>query len=178
MVSNRSTELCAPKHALTEPRLLKGVLSPSLFEAFRFYVRQLAATSSLQYEEWGRRWTRHNDPFAVLLHQELTPLVSSEVGSQVKKSYAFLACYVDGGRVPRHYDREQCRYTLDLCVESSGDTPWPLFIAGKPYAFAENDALLYLGVKLPHWRRVKPPGVVAHLVFFHFVDADFDGPLN
>ena len=171
--SSKPREAIGPEAA---PRLVRKVLPRPLFEAFRFYVRQLVATSQLTYEEWGKRWIRHDDPFAVLLHERLTPFVSRKVGRPVKKSYVFLACYGDRGGVPRHLDREQCRYTLDLCVEASGE-PWPLLIQGTPYTPRENEAILYLGTKLAHWRRAKPPGVVAHLAFFHFVDADFDGPL-
>jgi hypothetical protein len=165
-----------PKAAVPGPRLLTDVLPAPLFESFRFYVDQLQRTGALRWEEWGRRHVRHNDPFAVLVHQALRPRLEETVGRPVKPSYSFVACYADGGRVPAHVDRAQCRYTLDLCLE--GDGEWPLFVAGRPYALRPNQALVYRGCELEHHRETKPAGARAHLVFFHFVDPDFDGPLD
>lgn len=158
-------------------RILRDVLAPELFQAFQLYVRTLEKTGALRWEDWGRRLTRHNDPFAVLIHEKLVPVVSDLVGRPVKKSYVFLACYGDGGVVPDHIDREQCKYTLDLSVEDRGD-PWPLVVDGRPYVFGENEGLFYFGIEQPHHRDVKPGGKVANLAFFHFVDDDFPGDLD
>ena len=171
--------LCAPVHesAIPAPRVLHGLLSPPLFSAFQLYVRELARSEALSWEEWGRRHIRHNDPIAVLLHEKLTPHVQQVVGREVKPSYVFMACYAEGGRVPPHRDREQCRYTLDLCVTQEGP-PWPLYVEGRPYVLAPNEALVYRGSEQTHHRDEKPAATVAHLAFFHFVDATFAGPLD
>ncbi len=158
-------------------RLLREVLEPGLFQAFQLYVRALSKTSVMQWEDWGHRLTRHNDPFAVLIHEKLSTMVSEIARRPVKKSYVYLACYGEGGVVPDHVDRVQCKYTLDLCLEDSGP-PWPLVVDGRPYVFGENEGLFYLGIEQPHHRVVKPEGKTAHLAFFHFVDADFSGTLD
>lgn len=156
---------------------LGDVLEPRLFESFRFYVRQIASSALTISEAWGRRIS-HNDPYAVLIHRQLEELVSRAVGRRVKASYAFVASYQDGAEVPRHRDREQCRYTLDLCLEDrGGDADWPLWIEGTPWVLRENEAILYRGTEQIHWRDRKPDGKVANLVFFHFVDEDFAGDL-
>jgi hypothetical protein len=170
--------LCAPVvETVPEPRILRSVLPAPLFTAFQFYVRALARTESLSWEDWGRRHIRHNDPFAVLLHEKMTPRVEEVVGTKVKPSYAFLACYAEGGRVPPHRDRAQCRYTLDLCVAHEGPD-WPLHVEGTPYVIGANDALVYRGTEQTHHREEKPPLTLAHLAFFHFVDVGFEGPLD
>jgi hypothetical protein len=171
--------LCAavPETVVPEPSILHGVLPPPLFSAFQLYVRELARTEALSWEEWGRRHVRHNDPIAVLLHEKLVEQVEQVVGRKVKPSYVFLACYADGGRVPPHRDRAQCQYTLDLCVAHDGPA-WPLHVEGTPYVIAANDALVYRGCELTHHRDVKPAATLAHLAFFHFVDASFEGPLD
>ena len=170
--------LCAPvAETIPEPCLLRGVLPPPLFSAFQFYVRELARTDALVWEEWGQRRIRHNDPIAVLLHEKLTPRVEEVVGRRVKPSYAFLACYAETGHVPPHRDRAQCRYTLDLCVAHEGPD-WPLHVEGTPYVMGANDALVYRGSEQTHHRDLKPADTLAHLAFFHFVDVDFPGPLD
>jgi hypothetical protein len=171
--------LCAPvaEIVIPEPRTLRGVLPPALFSAFQFYVGSLSRTEAMHWEDWGRRRVRHNDPFAVLLHEKMAPHVEDVVARRVKPSYTFLACYGEGGRVPPHRDREQCRYTLDLCVAHEGPE-WPLHVEGRPYVLAENEALVYRGSELSHHREPKPERTLAHLAFFHFVDLDYAGPLE
>jgi hypothetical protein len=169
----------ASKDALPAPRRLQGVLEPSLFASFQLYLRALARTEALVFEEWGQRRIRHNDPVAALIHHTLTPLVAGAVAREVKPSYSFLACYAEGSRVPAHRDRAQCRYTLDLCVDDGGYAePWPLFIEDRAYAFGPNEAVVYLGCDQTHYRQVRPAGSPAHLAFFHFVDVDFAGSLD
>lgn len=174
------SQLCPTEVKMTKGgvQLVSQVLEPPLFASLKLYVRALLAQPALLYwDDWGNRLTRHNDPFAVLIHEKLEPLMSELVGCPVKKSYVFLACYGDEGIVPDHIDREQCQYTLDLCVEDSGE-PWPLIVDGEPHVLEENEGLVYPGIELPHRRDRKPQGKTAHLVFFHFVDADFSGSLD
>lgn len=132
----------------------------------------------MRWEEWAQRHVRHNDPFAVLLHQQLTPRVERELGHAVKRSYTFLAAYGDRATLPKHRDRPQCAYTLDLCIEDCGGDAWPLQIDGRAIVLTPNEGLLYRGCELEHHRDEKPEGKICHLVFFHFVDVDFEGPLD
>jgi hypothetical protein len=160
------------------PRLVRGVLDPPLFESLRFYVAELARSGGLQWEEWGRRHIRHNDPFAVLVHGCLETRVRELLDREVKRSYAFLACYTrEGSGAPRHRDRAQCAYTLDLCLHAEGPE-WPLFVEDRPFVLAPNEALLYAGTEQEHHREPQPAGSRLHLVFFHFVDASWTGPLD
>jgi len=164
--------------AALETEILRGVLDPPLFESFRLYTRALLDSGGMRWEEWGQRWIRHNDPLAQLLHEKVTPLVEAALRHPVRRSYVFMACYADGGFVPRHVDRAQCEYTLDLCLEDSGETPWPLIVDGERRVVRPNEGLLYRGCVQEHHREPKPVGKVSHLVFFHLVDVDFDGPLD
>ncbi len=176
-------------------RILRDVLPPDLLRAFQIYVREIAQTPLMIREEWAGRVARHNDPFAVEIHRRLTPLVEEHLKRPVKRSYAYLASYQDGARVTKHVDREQCRYTLDLCIEDSGGRaspergsnrggaprplpPWPLYVEGRPAHLRSGDAVLYFGCEQPHYRFRKPAGKVANLVFLHFVDPDFEGDLD
>jgi hypothetical protein len=161
------------------PRLLRAVLEPARLASLQLHVRRLRDGGGMRWEEWGQRQVRHNDPLLLPVHRALTARVEQAVGRPLKPSYSFVACYGEGGRVPAHRDRAQCRYTLDLCLEDGGyGEPWPLFVEDRAYLFRANEALLYRGCEQLHHRLEKPPGTVAHLVFFHFVDADFAEPLE
>jgi hypothetical protein len=43
---------------------------------------------------------------------------------------------------------------------------------------ALGDGLLYRGRALPHYRRTLAEGNTSTSIFFHYVSADFDGPLE
>lgn len=159
------------------PRRFKGVLDAALFDSFQLYVRALAASGRMRWEDWGRRHVRNDDPFAGLVHRELTPRVQAALRRAVKPSYSFLACYGEEGTLPAHRDREQCRYTFDLCLENGPARPWPLYVAGRAYPMKANEGLLYHGCELTHSRRGRPSAAV-HIALFHFVDADFEGELS
>jgi hypothetical protein len=161
------------------PRLLRQLLDPAVLASLQLHVRRLRDGGGMRWEEWGQRHVRHNDPALAPLHQALTARVQAEVGLRLQPSYSFLACYGEGGRVPPHRDRAQCQVTLDLCLEDGGfGEPWPLFVEDRAYVFGANEALLYHGCAQIHHRLEKPAGTVAHLAFFHFVEADFSGPLD
>ena len=167
------------RSALASPRRLHRVLEPALLADLQRHARSLLDAGALRWEEWGRRHVRHNDPRLRQVHAALTPDVEAIMGGALTPSYSFLACYAEGGRVPAHRDRAQCRYTLDLCLEDGGyGEPWPLFVEDRAYVLGANEALLYQGCDQVHHRLEKPPGTIAHLVFFHFVDAGFTGPLD
>lgn len=160
------------------PSLVLNVLEPSLHASFQLYMKELSRHPEIMvWDEWAKRLARHNDPFACLIHKMLTPQVQRIVGHPVKPSYVFIAAYSEHGWVPPHRDREQCKYTLDLGVTLRGPE-WPLFINRQPYVLNDNEAIVYRGCELTHYREQIPEGATAHLAFFHFVDEDFEGSLD
>ncbi|MEO7919817.1 MAG: hypothetical protein ABIT01_10170 [Thermoanaerobaculia bacterium] len=161
-----------------DTHIFREVLDRALLESLQLYVRELTRSSLMRWEEWAQRLVRHNDPFVVLLHERVTPRVAEALGHPVKRSYCFLAAYGERATLPRHRDRPQCKYTLDLCIEDRGAGAWPLQIDGRQIALSPNEALLYPGCELEHHRDEKPEGKISHLAFFHFVDVDFEGPLD
>lgn len=162
-----------------ETQYFREVLETPLLESFQFYVRELRRSERLGWEEWARRWFRHNDPIAVLVHERLTAQIERALGRPIKKSYCYLVCYAEGATLPRHIDRPQCEYTFDFCIEeSTTEPPWPLMVGGEPFDLKTNEGLLYRGRDLEHYREEKPSGKLIHLVFFHFVDAAFEGSLD
>jgi hypothetical protein len=108
------------------------------------------------------------------------------VGAPVRSSYTYTACYEAGATLPRHTDREQCTYSISLCIdfepERSGPTPWPLYLDTRAgtvaIAQAVGDGLFYRGRDLPHYRKRLGPRCRSTSVFLHYVDAAFAGALD
>ena len=145
------------------------------------------------------REVHYNDKFFMSLHLDLfTPLVQKITRKRLKPSYNFLAFYSENdGICPVHLDREQCFVTLDICL--SQNHIWPLFVnsieysidqmssveqrdqiksSSTKYELSPGDALIYFGTKQPHWRERITKGNFCNLIFFHFVDIDFQGDLS
>jgi hypothetical protein len=123
-----------------------------------------------------KRLEQHNTPFFCALHSMITDRVSEYLGVKVKPSYCFTSMYYTGeGVCPPHTDREQCKYTVDLCVNQN--ETWGIFVDGEEYHLEKGDALIYSGTDHLHYREKIQPTNFCDLVFFHFVPVDFEGPL-
>jgi hypothetical protein len=127
-------------------------------------------------DETFNRHHINDDPNLVKIHEHLEPWLTEYLGKPVKKSYCFLSIYREGGICPKHTDRPQCEYTIDLCV--SQKQPWTIYVDDQPFDMQENEAVIYSGTNSPHYRNRLQEGNHCFLVFYHFVDADFVGPLQ
>ena len=156
----------------------------SLRRHFRRQIRKGAVT--LGDDQSPRRYIAHNDPAARFFHLQLAKAVSDMVGETVKPSYVYMASYQSGARLEKHTDREQCEFSITLSVdyapEPSAATPWPLYLDTRDGTVtvyqALGDGLLYRGRELPHYRRTLAAGNTSTSIFFHYVPAAFDGPLE
>jgi hypothetical protein len=164
------------------------LIHPFHISALRRYYRQQLRTGKLPLGDTQSplRYIDYNDPVARFFHQQLTTAISAFAGEPVKPSYVYLASYQPGASLPKHTDREQCEFSVTLCLDYAPEprcaTPWPLHLhknAGKVTVFqAIGDALLYRGCQLPHSRDPLPEGHTSTSIFFHYVREDFDGGLD
>ena len=131
-----------------------------------------------------RRMGIHNESVTAALHLRLTKLVGLITGEDLKPSYAYLGCYLDGAELKPHIDRPQCQFNLSIVFDMSdeqGQTPepWPIFLKKNNKTTAVNLAigsgLLYRGTELEHWREPLPKGQRAIVCFYHFVQKTFKG---
>jgi hypothetical protein len=153
----------------------------------RYYRRQLRCGKlHLGDGQSPLRYIAYNDPVARFFHQQLAAAVSAFAGEAVKPSYVYLASYQPGAVLEKHTDREQCEFSVTLCLDYSPEprraTPWPLYLhkkSGTVTVFqAIGDALLYRGCQLPHSRGPLPAGHTSTSIFFHYVREDFSGSLD
>jgi hypothetical protein len=153
----------------------------------RFYRQQIRSGAlHLGDDQSPLRYKSYNDPVARFFHQQLTAAMTAFAGEPLKASYVYLASYQPGAVLEKHTDREQCDFSVTLCLDYAPEprnaTPWPLQLhktSGTVRVFqAIGDALLYRGCQLPHSREALPEGHTSTSIFFHYVREDFTGSLD
>jgi hypothetical protein len=131
----------------------------------------------MTYDDVFKRYYLHEPRFLLNIHQRLTPIIEDTFKVKAKPSYCFLSMYERSlGICPKHIDRPQCKYSLDLCLDC--EWPWPINVSENDYLLEKNEALLYSGTDHPHYRNRVDEGNYASMAFFHFVDFDFQGGLK
>jgi hypothetical protein len=164
------------------------LIHPFHIAALRRYYRRQLRTGKLHFgdSQSPLRCVSYNDPVIRFFHQQLTAAMTAFACEPVKPSYVYLASYKEGAILEEHTDREQCDFSVSLCLDYSPEprnaTPWPLYLhkkSGKVTVFqAIGDALLYRGCQIPHSREALPEGHTSTSVFFHYVREDFTGSLG
>ncbi len=116
----------------------------------------------------------------------MSQIVSDVARTRVKPSYVYLAAYQGGAELDRHTDREQCEYSITLCIDATPEpevqSPWPILLDTRDGALRIwqylGDGLLYRGRHLPHYRERLPDGCSSTSLLLHYVDHDFAGSLD
>jgi hypothetical protein len=167
---------------------LRCLIHPFHLAALRRYYRQAirCGTIHLGDEQSSRRYAAHNESVARFFHHQLTNAVSAIVGETVKPSYVYFASYLSGADLKKHTDRQQCEFSVTLSLDFSPEpdlaTSWPIRLDTADGSVAVyqalGDGLVYRGTRLPHYRSVLPNGHTSTSIFFHYVPADFSGPLD
>lgn len=167
---------------------LQGLIHPFHIAALRRYYRHQIRNGAIQLgdPQSPRRYVAYNDPVARFFHRAIAPAFAAIVGEPVKPSYVYLASYLSGAELKTHVDREQCEFSITLCLDFSPEpdlaTPWPICLqtqTGTVTVYqALGDGLAYRGTRLPHYRSRLGEGQTSTSIFFHYVAADFTGSLD
>jgi hypothetical protein len=167
---------------------LPQLIHPFHVAALRRYYRYLIRTGAIQLGDGQspRRYVAYNEPVARFFHHQIAATLSAIAGVALKPSYVYLASYLSGAGLKKHTDREQCEYSITLCLDFSPEpalaTPWPIqldTLHGSIAVYqALGDGLAYRGTRLPHYRDPLGDGQVSTSIFFHYVAADFTGSLD
>lgn len=167
---------------------LSGLIHPFHVAALRRYYRYLIRTGAIHLgdKQSERRYVAYNEPVAQFFHRQIGATLSAVAGEPLKPSYVYMASYLSGAELKRHTDREQCEFSVTLCLDFSPEprleTPWPIRLdglAGRVTVHqALGDGLAYRGTRLPHYRSVLGEGQTSTSIFFHYVPADFAGSLD
>ena len=167
---------------------LHGLIHPFHIAALRRYYRHRIRTGVIPLgdAQSPRRYVAYNDPVARFFHRQIAPVVNAVAGEPVKPSYVYLASYLSGAELKKHVDREQCEFSITLCLDFSPEpgltTPWPIRLetpTGTVTVYQGlGDGLAYRGTRLPHYRLPLGKGQTSTSIFFHYVAADFSGSLD
>jgi hypothetical protein len=165
-----------------------NLIHPFNLAALRRYYRHAIrrGTIWLGDEQSPRRYVAHNESVTRYFHYQIANAVSAIVGEPVKPSYVYLASYLSGAELKKHTDREQCEFSVTLCLDFSPEpelaTSWPLHLdtlEGTVTVYqALGDGLVYRGTKVPHYRSILGEGFTSTSIFFHYVPAEFSGSLD
>lgn len=167
---------------------LSGLIHPFHIAALRRYYRHQirGGAVSLGDRQSSRRYVAYNDPVARFFHAQIASTLSEVAGEALKPSYVYMASYLSGAELKKHTDREQCEFSITLCLDYSPEpacaTPWPIHLqtpTGMVTVYqALGDGLAYRGTRLPHYRETLGEGQTSTSIFFHYVAADFAGSLD
>jgi hypothetical protein len=167
---------------------LGGLIHPFHIAALRRYYRCLIRSGSIHLgdKQSPRRYVAYNEPVARFFHRDIAPALSAVAGEPLKPSYVYMASYLNGAELRKHMDREQCEFSVTLCLdfapEPSLETPWPIRLdtpTGTVTVYqALGDGLAYRGTRLPHYRSALSEGQTSTSIFFHYVGIDFAGSLD
>ncbi len=167
---------------------LGNLIHPFNLAALRRYYRNAIRRQAIRLgdEQTPRRYGVHNENVARFFHHQIAHAVNAIVAEAIKPSYVYLGSYLSGAELKKHTDREQCEFSLTLCLDFSPEpahvTSWPIRLDTAEGTVtvhqALGDGLVYRGTKLPHHRSVLAEGYSSTSIFFHYVPADFSGPLE
>lgn len=168
--------------------VLENLIHPFHIGALRRYYRHRMRRGfySLGDEQVSRRFAAHNEDVARFVHRQLLYAISDVSKAALKPSYAYFVSYVNGAELEKHFDREQCKYSITTCIDASpepeDESPWPFELdtgpgTAKVYQ-AIGDALFYRGCSVAHWRERLPRGLTSTSLLLHYVDDSFTGNLD
>jgi len=167
---------------------LSGLIHPFHIAALRRYYRYRIRTGAIPLGDGQspRRYVAYNDPVTRFFHRQIAGTMSAVAGEPIQPSYVYLASYLSGAELKKHVDREQCEFSITLCLDFSPEpdvaTPWPICLdtpSGQVTVYqALGDGLAYRGTRLPHYRSKLGEGKMSTSIFVHYVAADFGGSLD
>jgi len=167
---------------------LGNLIHPFNLAALRRYYRHAIRRGAITLGDYqsSRRYVGHNESVARFFHHQIANAVGAIAGEAIKPSYVYMASYLAGAELKKHTDRAQCEFSVTLCLDFSPEpelaTSWPIRLdtgEGTVTVYqALGDGLVYRGTKLPHYRSVLAEGQTSTSIFFHYVAADFAGPLD
>ena len=167
---------------------LANLIHPFHIAALRRYYRHLIRIGKIQLGDGQspRRYVAYNEPVARFFHRQIVARLSAVAGEPLKASYVYMASYLSGAELKKHTDREQCEFSVTLCLDFSPEpaleTPWPIRLdtpgGTVTVQQALGDGLVYRGTRVPHYRNVLGEGRTSTSIFFHYVPADFAGSLD
>jgi len=109
------------------------------------------------------------------LLEHLLPVVETNCGHKLYKTYSYARIYHMGEELKVHTDREACEITVSIALGYEGAI-WPFCLFDKDnkaqsLLLQPGAGIIFRGKDLPHWRELNTYGNSGQ-VFLHYVDQE------
>ena len=153
--------------------VVRGFFSPELQGKIKTMANKIEETKVYRTDN-PKRHSLINYPSLMKVHRFIQNDIENIVNEKLKPSYTYYSNYLPGADLVEHKDR-QLRY-LTVTYRLSHHKHSPFYIEGKPYILDENDAIIFKGQELAHYRESNP--YTCCMLLFHFVKPEYQGPLT
>jgi hypothetical protein len=96
-------------------------------------------------------------------------IIEKTTGFDLLGTYTYWRMYTKYSDLKKHKDRSSCE--ISVTVNIGGDKEWPIYMDDNPINLEPGDAAVYLGAKVPHYRKTFEGDWNAQ-VFLHYVKKD------
>jgi hypothetical protein len=165
-----------------------NVIPPFHLGSLRRYYRAKIRSGSFSLGDGqvSRRFAAHNEAVSRFVQGQLMSIVGEIARVPIKPSYSYVAAYQSGSVLERHTDREQCEFSVTLCIDATPEPAqqslWPIKLKTRNGVVSIwqylGEGLLYRGRQLPHYRDRLPEGCTSTSLLLHYVHGNFSGQVN
>jgi hypothetical protein len=152
---------------------LSGVIPAQLIKVL--YKQHLSYVNQghMHYQPDMKRYVISDDPMSTLVHYQLCEYVQKITGYNVIPTYTMGIHYLPGGYIKPHIDRQQNEISMSLCIGADPSVvSSPLFAKRGDEEISvilqPNDAFLYKGNEIMHYRKPVPDGETVTQVIFGY----------
>jgi hypothetical protein len=157
---------------------VRDFLSPDQYSELKRISDDIMASNDpvfVDKRKFGRKLTV--DPLILKQIQfEKHDVAETVFGVKLKPSFTILSMYHDEGNMYYHYDRDMCRYMINISVYSNCE--WGLIVNDNVYNLNNNEAIFMSGTFHKHGREgTLDKGDLVYNAFIYYVEKDYDGDL-
>lgn len=140
-------------------KLIPSPLTTMLYKQYMDYLKN----GAMLFQKHMQRYVKNEDPLSALVQHQLCAHVQYLVGSPIVPTYTIGLHYIKGGFIKPHIDRPQNEISMSICIGAHPEkVTWPLYATQNDdeiqYLLQPNDAFLYRGNEIVHYRKELPDG--------------------
>lgn len=156
-------------------QILPSPLPELLYTQYKNYLR----SEQMLFQKHMQRYVKPEDPLSSLAQHQLCEHVQKITGTPIAPTYTIGIHYIKGGHIKPHTDRRQNEISMSICLGAEpGKVTWPLYAMNSDEEVYDilqpNDAFLYRGNEIVHYRKSLPEGqtVTQLIVGFRSINKD------
>jgi hypothetical protein len=158
--TTEATECFRKKKFTVLRRLFPEPLTDFLYAQYIYYLK----SGQMLFQDHMQRYVKPEDPISYLVQQQLCEQVQKVVGIPIVPTYTIGIHYIKGGHIKPHIDRFQNEISMTICIGAEpAEVSWPLYAVDEGKEIYDilqpNDAFLYRGNEITHYRRPLPEGL-------------------